>query len=82
MGNSAKIIGKHYRRVMSLAESEALFSILPPEDAEAKILRVGSAFNPFEAEVGGERAAKVSVPRRSSHVAGCAIQVCNNRAYS
>ena len=40
MGNSAKIIGKHYRRVMSLAESEALFSILPPEDAEAEAAAV------------------------------------------
>ena len=41
MGNSAKIIGKHYRRVMPLAEAEAWFAILPPVHIEAKILRMG-----------------------------------------
>jgi integrase len=41
MGNSAKIIGKHYRRVLPLAEAQAWFEILPPVDAEAKILRIG-----------------------------------------
>ena len=40
MGNSAKIIGKHYRRVMSLAEAQAWFEILPSVDTEAKILRI------------------------------------------
>jgi len=40
MGNSAKIIGKHYRRVMAQSEAQAWFAILPV-DAEAKILRMG-----------------------------------------
>jgi len=40
MGNSAKIIGKHYRRVMAQTEAQAWFAILPV-DAEAKILRMG-----------------------------------------
>jgi len=40
MGNSPKIIGKHYRRVMALDEAEAWFAILPV-DAETKILRMG-----------------------------------------
>jgi hypothetical protein len=29
MGNSAKIIGKHYRRVMAPTEAQAWFAILP-----------------------------------------------------
>jgi hypothetical protein len=40
MGNSAKNIGKHYRRVMAPTEAQAWFAILPV-DAEAKILRMG-----------------------------------------
>jgi site-specific recombinase XerD len=40
MGNSAKIIGKHYKRVVPLDEAEAWFAILPV-DAETKILRMG-----------------------------------------
>jgi len=40
MGNSAKIIGKHYRRVMAQTEAQAWFAILPV-DAETKILRMG-----------------------------------------
>ena len=40
MGNSAKIIGKHYRRMMPLGEAQAWFAILPPVNAEAKILRM------------------------------------------
>ncbi len=41
MGNSAKIIGKHYRRVMAQTEAQAWFALLPPADTEAKILRMG-----------------------------------------
>jgi len=40
MGNSPKIIGKHYRRVMPMDEAQSWFEILPV-DAEAKILRMG-----------------------------------------
>jgi integrase len=40
MGNSAKIIGKHYRRVLPLTEAQAWFEIFPAMDAEAKILRI------------------------------------------
>jgi len=41
MGNSAKIIGKHYRRVLAQTEAQAWFALLPPADTEAKILRMG-----------------------------------------
>jgi integrase len=41
MGNSAKIIGKHYRRVIAQTEAQDWFAILPTADAEAKVLRMG-----------------------------------------
>jgi integrase len=40
MGNSPKIIGKHYKREVPLDEAQAWFAILPV-DAETKILRMG-----------------------------------------
>ncbi len=41
MGNSTKIIGKHYWRVIAQTEAQAWFAILPPVDAAAKMLRMG-----------------------------------------
>ena len=32
MGNSVSIITRHYKRTLSVAQAEALFSIMPPKD--------------------------------------------------